>query len=52
MHKEFKDWAAAQGANLNGIRIHRFPHRGYGILAEKRFKVGQSLTLSCIQWSS
>lgn len=39
VHEEFTEWALAQGLNLNGIAIHRFPGRGVGIIAEKELNV-------------
>lgn len=39
VHEEFTEWALAQGLNLNGIAIHRFPGRGVGIIAERELNV-------------
>jgi hypothetical protein len=39
IHKEFTEWAVARGAKLNGIAAHRFPGKGFGIIAEEKLQV-------------
>jgi hypothetical protein len=48
VHKEFTEWAVARGVKINGIAAHRFPRRGLGIIAEKKFKASGKFLLVCL----
>ena len=37
--KAFTDWCVSQRVAINDIAIHRFPERGFGIVAERDFEV-------------
>ncbi|KAH6664585.1 hypothetical protein B0J14DRAFT_681686 [Halenospora varia] len=37
------EWAFTRGVKLNGIATHRFPSRGFGFIAEKTLKAGDTL---------
>ncbi|KAL3420204.1 SET domain-containing protein [Phlyctema vagabunda] len=43
IHKEFTEWAVAQGVKINGIAAHKFPGKGLGIIAEKRHEAGDTV---------
>lgn len=42
IHKEFTKWAAVLRVKLDGIATHRFPSRGFGIIAERELKVSRA----------
>lgn len=46
--EEFTGWAVAQGVKLNGIAAHRFPGRGFGIIAERELKVCMKILSSLL----
>jgi hypothetical protein len=39
IHENFTAWSIEEGVKINGIKPHRFPGRGLGIVAEKDLKV-------------
>ncbi len=39
IHKEYTEWAVAQGVKLNSIMAYKFPDRGFSIIVEKKLKV-------------
>lgn len=38
-HEAFKKWALSQGVKLYGVKAHRFPGRGLGIVATEAAEV-------------
>jgi hypothetical protein len=39
IHRKFTAWAITQGVEIKGIKPHRFPGKGVGIIAEKDLEV-------------
>ncbi|KAG4027035.1 hypothetical protein MFRU_033g00060 [Monilinia fructicola] len=43
IHHEFTQWAVNQGVIINGIAPFRFPGKGLGLVANRDFKIGDTL---------